>query len=128
MSGETAFARTIALNNRSEREHGSADGQPASGDLPVRNEPLRGLKTLAWVGALLITPAVLASTFWRTSSASRQRDSRGFRRRCNEFRSGGDGRKQRLPLAPKMSRSGLNFFYGKFQGLKDINLTSPNGA
>ena len=48
-----------ALNNHSSPPTECADGEPAGGDLPVRVEPIRGLKTLAWAGALLITLAVL---------------------------------------------------------------------
>ena len=44
ISGETAPLLFTALNNQFwTHRHERADGEPAGGDLPVRDEPVRGL-------------------------------------------------------------------------------------
>ncbi len=133
MSGETAPLLFTALNN----QFWSTDMDAPMANLPVvifqfAMSPFDDWKSLAWAAALLITldgarrqhpcanrvPPVGRSAL--TMARWSEGDDDEFR--CGRRRGRRWRRRARRVTPPKMSCRKLDFFYGKFQALKNVEL------
>ena len=131
ISGETAPLLFTALNN----QFWSTDMNAPMANLPVvifqfAMSPYEDWQELAWAGALLITLAVLVlNIVARTLVPPERRPSElmesvsamNLEAVATRAEPSARGRR-RVCAEPKMSIRNLDFFYGKFQALKDINL------
>ena len=125
ISGETAPLLFTALNNQFwTTDLSAADGQPAGDDLQVRDEPVRELAE-ARLGR-------------RVPHHPRRAGAQHPGARCCSATSTDAAEPRRAPMdtkvdlptaePPKLSVRDLNFYYGSFHALKDINLDIPEQA
>ena len=118
IAGETAPLLFTALSN----QFWTSDlGQPMA-SLPVTifkfaMSPYENWQKLAWAGVFLITLGVLAAEHPRPHLLPQQA--------LTETRHGRQGRDSPSAEKPKLSVRNLNFYYGGFHALKNINLDIP---
>lgn len=123
IAGETAPLLFTALSN----QFWSTDMMQPIANLPVTifkfaMSPFAEWQQLAWAGVLIITLCVLLLNIWRALSSPR-RNTVNFCSAATAALNEEEIEMSMVNTAPgKISVRNLNFYYGKFHALKNINL------
>lgn len=123
IAGETAPLLFTALSN----QFWSTDMMQPIANLPVTifkfaMSPFAEWQQLAWAGVLIITLCVLLLNIWRALSSPR-RNTVNFCGAATAALNEEEIEMSMVNTAPgKISVRNLNFYYGKFHALKNINL------